>query len=137
VFEECANLFKDFSVNTELYKSTLVSLRRLLEGCKEEDPMRFWQDTANNGLCHVESVAPHIINLLRPLAAMFLAFPAGEAKCERDFSFTGSIITKTRTCLSDSNLEDSLIVKSWTMSGTYSKEHLFKQIEEVLLETNT
>jgi len=65
---------------------------------------------------------------------MHLAIPAGEAQSERDFSFTGHNITKTRSSLSPSTVEDMLLIWSWAKKPTYSFDKVVEMAEKLIDE---
>jgi len=75
-----------------------------------------------------------LVQQMRPLAAMFLCFPAGESYCEREYSYTGKIVTKLHHSISPQHLEDMVITNCWARSSSYSKEKLFANVQKLMNE---
>ncbi len=72
------------------------------------------------------------IFLTRPVAAMYLAFPAGESHSEAVFSCTTAIVTKKRTNLSDFMIEALTIIREYLSQDGYSFEELLHALTKYL-----
>jgi len=132
----CEDLFPtEYENHKESFELALKALRGALEATHNKNPYEFWRSSKYGGMSH-SLILNSYVSMLRPLAAMLLAFPCGEAASERDFSYTGRIITKGRTRTSDTTLEDMLLVRNWAMKEMYSKAVLFSVIEDLMRKNN-
>ena len=67
-----------------------------------------------------------------PLAAMMLALPAAEAIDETVFSRTGRTLTKSRTALTDPNVERITVIRMYVESHSLSVEKLNSWVKQAI-----
>lgn len=72
------------------------------------------------------------LQMLVPLAAMVLALPASEAIDESVFSRTGRLLTKSRTSLSDPNVERITVIRMYTETFSLSINKLNSWVRKAL-----
>jgi len=77
-----------------------------------------------------------VIAQIRPIAAMYLSFPAGSGDVERGFSQTGLVMTDHRNRLHEESLEHIFILGDYCSQPYYNFPALVKVIAS-LLENET
>jgi len=68
---------------------------------------------------------------IRPMAAMYINFPAGSAASERGFSITSAIVTKQRNRISDDTLEQLTVIRDYLTQTDYTFEDLVSALAEL------
>ena len=90
----------------------------------DADPLAFYRTT------NLQAIAPIV-----PVIKMLLSLPASESDCERAFSWSGNILTKTRNRLGASTLEMVMIlydtIKNFSLPDF---EAFIGRLEEALLK---
>lgn len=96
---------------------------------EDSDPLEFWQQKEIKTKKGRVILAEDVFSFVKPVAAMFLACPAGASPSECAFSGTGMILGDHRQRLRPENLEASLVVGDYISSEYYDWETFVRQIQ--------
>jgi len=86
--------------NREFIKQSLLAAGQAIKKSQLKDPLQFFRGQKNDGP-ELEKVVKHAVKLIRPIASMYLAFPARSSAAERGFTYATSTVTKLRANISD------------------------------------
>jgi hypothetical protein len=103
---------------------------QLAKFSKLKDPLVFYRSPQYGGVTH-PPLAAAAIQILRPVAAMYLAFQSGSSQVERGFSFTGWVLSKRRLNMNEDTLRFLLLIRSWAQQPGNTFESLVKLVQEL------
>jgi len=74
----------------------------------------------------------HAVKLIRPIASMYLAFPAGSSAAERGFTY--ATVTKLRANISDDKLEELIIIQDYLKHREYNFNDIIQGLADYIEE---
>jgi len=100
-----------------------------------EDPLKFFRAPTFGGVI-TDPLLLGVITHVRPVAAMYLAFPAGSAEAERGFSQTTLTVTDIRNRIHEETLEDLTLVQDFVSQPYYDFDKLMSSVAHYLRQQN-
>jgi len=88
--------------------------------------------TPEHGGKITDSLLLTVITNIRPIAAMYLAFPAGSGEVERGFSLTKLTMTNLRNSTHEETLEELFIIEDYASQPYYDFKALVSGMEHLL-----
>lgn len=95
------------------------------------NPLEFFRTPEHGGKI-TDSLLLTVITNIRPIAAMYLAFPAGSGEVERGFSLTKLTMTNLRNSTHEETLEELFIIEDYASQPYYDFKALVSGMEHLL-----
>jgi len=115
----------------KVLKQALTTVLEMIKISNLDDPFAFFRDKTHGGLDFDNLLSPAIMQV-RPIAAMYLAFPAGTAASVRGFSGTTATVRKLRSSMSDELLESLTIIRDYLIQPSYTFDDVLMELQKIM-----